>query len=97
MSGKHCNRRAFVAFRGYWLADKRDAWVPAGVRDPTGNSGSFVGSQLELRVRWRILPENVTLEGGYARLFAGEFIDDAPTSNDQGDANYLYTQIAIGF
>ncbi len=88
---------AFVAFRGYWLADKRDAWVPAGVRDPSGNSGSFVGSQLELRVRWRILPENVTLEGGYARLFAGEFIDDAPTSNDQGDSNYLYTQIAIGF
>ncbi len=87
----------FAAFRGYWLAEKRDAWVPAGVRDPSGNSGRFVGSQLELRVRWRILSKNLTVEGGFAHLFAGGFVDDAPTSNDQGDSNYLYTQIAIGF
>jgi hypothetical protein len=88
---------SFLAFRGYWLADKRDSWVAAGVRDPSGKSGSYLGSQLELRVRWRILPGNLVLEAGFAHLFAGEFIDDAPASNDQGDSNYVYTQISIGF
>lgn len=86
---------AFVAYRAYWLAQKRDAWVPANVQDPTGESGSFIGSQIELRVRYELLPKNVRLEFGYAHLFAGEFIDKAPNSNREGDSNYVYTQIVF--
>ncbi len=88
---------SFLAFRGYWLADKRDAWVAARVRDPSGNSGRFIGSQFEIRVRWDILPKNLRLEAGYAHLFAGEFIDEAPNSNDEGDSNYVYSQMTVAF
>jgi hypothetical protein len=44
-----------------------------------------------------VIPKNVRLEVGYAHLFAGEFIEDAPTSNDEGDSDYVYTQVVLGF
>jgi Alginate export len=93
----HARWSSFVAVRAFWLAADEDFWVPAGVVDPNGNSGSYVGSQIEMRVRFDVIPGNVRLEGGYAHLFAGEFIDDAPNSNDQGDSNYVYTQLSISF
>ncbi|MBW2419062.1 MAG: alginate export family protein [Deltaproteobacteria bacterium] len=87
---------AFVDYRAVWLASPRDEWVPTGVRDITGRSGSFVGQQVEMRVRWRPLPGNVLLEAGYAHLFAGEFIDNAPNANG-GDSNYVYSQVVLDF
>lgn len=86
-----------LGVRGFWLASKKDVWVTTGIRDTTGNSGRYVGSQIELRVRWKALPGNLTLESGYAHLFAGEFMEDAPTSPDQGDSDYVYTQAILSF
>ena len=51
----------------------------------------------EIRIRWEPLPGNLRLEAGYAHLFAGEFMEDAPNSPDNGDADYVYTQVQIGF
>lgn len=86
----------FVDYRAIWLASDRDEWVGTGVQDPTGRSGSFVGQQVEMRVRWRPFPGNVLVEAGYAHLFAGEFIDSAPNSN-RGDSNYVYSQVILEF
>ncbi len=86
---------AFVAYRAFWLASKRDAWTTSGLRDPAGNSGSFIANQVEVRVRWDIFPRNVRIEAGVALLFAGEFMDDAPNSNGQGDATYAYSQVVF--
>ena len=88
---------AYVQFRSFWLAEKRDAWTTAGVQDPTGRSGSYIGSQLDFRIRWMVLPKNLRLETGYAHLFAGRFIDDAPNSNREGDSNYVYAQTQLWF
>ena len=93
----HARISSFLTVRAFWLAAKEDFWVPAGVRDPDGNSGSYVGSQIEMRVRLELIPKNVRLEAGYAHLFAGEFIDEAPASNDQGDSDYVYTQVVLSF
>jgi len=87
---------AFVDYRAVWLAAKRDEWVGTGVQDRSGDSGSFVGQQVELRGRWRPLPGNVLVEAGYAHLFAGEFIDEAPNANG-GDTNYVYAQLMLEF
>jgi len=87
---------AFIDYRAIWLASDRDEWVGTGVRDPTGASGSFVGQQVELRMRWMPLRGNLLLEAGYAHLFAGEFIDEAPNSNG-GDTNYVYSQVVLEF
>lgn len=87
---------AFIDYRAVWLASDRDAWGSTGVWDPSGQSGSFVGSQIEFRVRWEALRGGLELEAGYAHLFAGEFIDTAPNASG-GDTNYVYTQVSLGF
>ncbi len=88
---------SFVSLRSFWLASDRDAWVAAGLRDPNGKSGSYLGTQIEVRVRWDVLPGNLRLESGFAHLFTGGFRDDAPQSNGQGDATYVYAQATVRF
>jgi len=87
----------FVAWRGYWLASDRDAWTTAGIIDPSGGTDRFIGHQVEMSVRYDAAPGNVRLEGGFAHLFAGDFMDEAPNSRRQGDVTYAYTQIAVTF
>ena len=91
------NLTSFLAFRAYWLADRDDLWVAAAIADPGGDADPYLGSQFEIRVRYRILPENVMIEGGYAHLFDGNFADEAGIGRDGRDVNYLYTQILIAF
>ena len=43
-------------------------------------------------MRWR--PRNALVEVGYAHLFAGEFIDEAPNSNAI-DTNYVDSQVVL--
>ncbi len=88
---------AFVAYRGFWLASDRDAWTTARVWDPSGNASSFVGQQVEARVRWTVRPSNVRIEAGMAHLFSGAFTDDAPNATGRGDVTYFYSQIAFWF
>ena len=88
---------SFVALRSFWLADKRDGWTTSrGLRDTTGSSGDYLGTQIEIRIRWNVLPGNLKLETGYAHLFDGEFIDNVPQSSKPGDLSYVYAQIVIG-
>jgi hypothetical protein len=89
--------KMFIAYRGVWLASKRDALSSTGVRDATGSSGSFVGQQLETRIRWNIYPENLLLEVGGTYLFKGEFLEDAPNATGAGDPNYWYSQVVYKF
>lgn len=76
------NLDAFAAYRLFWLASSRDAWTTAGLRDATGESGTFVGHQMEARVRWHLLPKNLSFEVGGAFLARGRFATDAPGTKD---------------
>ncbi len=60
----------------------------AKVRDLEGNSGSYLGQQLEDRLRWEI---------GGAYLFKGGFANDAPNTNNEGDSKFLYSQTIFSF
>lgn len=85
-----------IAHRGIWLASKTDTWTPAGVRDRSGQSGRHVGQQLEVRARLEIIPDNVRLDLGLARIFKGSFQDDAP--NGRGvDTTYGYCELTLLF
>ena len=88
---------ATTAYRLFWLASAKDTWTTSGVRDATGDAGRFVGHQFEIRIRYDLVPGNVRLETGYAHLFAGDFIDDAPNSPARGDSNYAYFQASVAF
>ncbi|HEX9646605.1 MAG TPA: alginate export family protein, partial [Alphaproteobacteria bacterium] len=86
-----------LAGRSFWLASDRDTWTGAGVRDATGASGGFLGTQVEARLRWQVVPGNLQLEAGYAHLFAGSFADRAPNATGEGDTDFAYGQMALTF
>ena len=91
------NTSLLFSHRGYWLASDKDAWVVASVRDPSGNSGTYIGQQFEWRFRWEVLPRNIRFELGGAYLFKGKFANNAPNATNEGDPNYLYSQLSLNF
>ncbi|SET37185.1 Alginate export [Nitrosomonas marina] len=88
---------AAVDYRALWLASDRDAWGNSGVRDESGRSGSFVGSQIDTRMQWQLLPGNMDIELGYTHIFSGEFMHQAPNAGHRDDINYFYTQATVSF
>ncbi len=83
---------AFAGYRLYWLASARDEWTTAKLVDPSGSSGTFVGHQLEARVRWNVLPKNLSFEVGGAYLIRGEFATDAPLARSASPV-FFYSQV----
>jgi hypothetical protein len=66
-----------VQFHNFWLANRRDAlFSAAGVplrRDPIGQAGNFVGSEIDLLLSAQVTT-HANLAIGWSKLFAGEFI-----------------------
>ncbi|MEQ8955321.1 MAG: alginate export family protein [Gammaproteobacteria bacterium] len=60
-------------YRHFWLAEKRDSWGRTGLRDTTGATDSYLGQQLELRVRWDVIPGNLRIETGALLLNSENF------------------------
>lgn len=83
----------FVGYRAVWLAAARDAWVPAGLRDRTGDAGTFVGQQVEAQVRWSALPKNLAVELDAAYLIRGGFAREV--ANRTAPATYVAVQVAL--
>ena len=83
----------FVALRGFWLASDDDAWTTARISNTATQSENYIGTQIETRLRWDILPGNVRLEAGAAHIFAGDLMQSAGKS----DSSYFYTQASFSF
>jgi hypothetical protein len=86
---------AIAGYRAVWLAQPRDAWTTAGLRDAAGGAGAFVGHQVEAQLRWRVLPGNVVVDVGFAHTFLGPFPTRAPNSTVEGDPTYVYSQVGL--
>ncbi|MCK4660902.1 MAG: alginate export family protein [Phycisphaerae bacterium] len=85
--------RIDMSYGTYWLASDSDAWVIPGRRDPRGDSGDFVGQELELRVRYRVNPR-MELEMGYSHFFPGAFFENTGPADD---ADLFYVQTTLRF
>ncbi|MEM7167542.1 MAG: alginate export family protein [Planctomycetota bacterium] len=92
----HSTVSSFLAYRPFWLAAQRDAWTTSGFQDPGGDSGDFLGHQLDWRLRWDIIPKSVRFECGCAYLIRGEFPRDVAGGNS-GDPLAMYVQTAWTF
>lgn len=91
------NLKAYLSYRAYWLASRRDGWQGAsGLRDPSGTSGSFLGHQFFLRTQWK-LHANLSMEVGTAWRIDGTFQSRAPGSPGQGNTLYSYIQSTFRF
>ncbi len=84
------------AMRWFWLAQARDRWVGSGLRDVTGRSGTYLGSQLELRLRYNFM-NYFQPEMGYVRFFKGSYAKQAPNSPTTADSNYFYLEANFTF
>jgi len=92
----HKTVTGFIAHRAYWLAESKDSWIGTGLRDTTGNSGSYIGQQMEMRLRWQVIPKTLQFETGWAHLFKGNFAKNAPDApTNKNDADYFYFQTSI--
>jgi len=60
------------------LAAKRDVWLRAALIDPTGRSGSRIGTGFDSRLGYWMLPENLRLELGAAGFWYREFVNKVP-------------------
>ena len=79
--------------RSYFLASDTDAWVRGGRRDVTGESGSHLGEEIDLRVRWQATDELLLNLGG-SYYFPGEFVSN---TGESVDSSLIYLQATYSF
>lgn len=84
-------------YRLLWLDSATDSFAATGVRDSSGRSGRNAGQQFEAQLRYQLVPKIATLEMGYARLFKGPFLQNAPNAPSTGDTEYAYADITFAF
>lgn len=77
-----------ATLRPIWLAAREDAFSTTGVRDTTGRSGSFAGTQFDGRIRHQ-LSKALRLELDAVLLARGRFLRDAPNAPPGGWTRYI--------
>lgn len=88
------NIRLEAFYRAYWLAAKADAWVVPGIADSTGESGSFIGQGIDMRLRYQI-NRNAGVMVGYAHFMPGTFVTRALPNAD--DSDFFYVAMTVRF
>ena len=84
-------------YHAAYLASETDQWVIARLRDPTGQSGDFIGHTLDGRVRNWVIPDSLRLELGASALIHGEFAKDVSGGPDGDGTLFGYAQLTFTF
>lgn len=87
----------YFAVRPLWLEDATDTFSSTGLRDASGTTGRYAGTQFDLRVRHWLKPDRVRLSVGAAVLAKGNFLRNAPRAPDNGNTHYGFTEITYSF
>jgi hypothetical protein len=84
--------RIDAGLSAYWLASATDRWNVAGLRDPTGRSGTFLGREFDVRVRFPVGPR-LAVNLGYARFQPGDF---TTSTSGRTDASHMpYAEVTL--
>ena len=87
----HRRLRAGAGAGAYWLDSPTDRWNAPGLRDPTGQSGRFLGHELDLQLRGRLL-SRLDLNAGYAFFLSGEF---PRSSGRAASTHFAYLELLV--
>ena len=72
-----------AAFSAYWLASASAAWEKTGLWAPMGNRGTFMGTEIDLRIRQKI-NQFLNISLSYDRFMPGSFTSSfAPPTAQQ--------------
>lgn len=80
-------------YRLYYLASRKDAFIRAGLRDSTGESGRFIGQEIDMRMAYQLL-EQLEIEVGYAYFMPGSFVE---RTGSPDDSDLFYVQTVFRF
>lgn len=86
-----------LTYSAAFLASDTDAFVVGRQRDPSGNSGSFIGHEIDSRFTYDLLPKKLILELGASALLHGEFTRTNPQAPDADDTYFGYSQLSFKF
>ena len=89
--------QTMLSYRSYELEAARDAWSGVGLRDLTGQAGSSIGRQLEGSFTWSALKDRLSVETGFAHIWAGRFFRETSGTNFRGDPTYFYLTLTTNF
>ncbi|MHC4471940.1 MAG: alginate export family protein [Planctomycetota bacterium] len=96
LSMKPCDGwTVFLDGHAFWLETSEDALYHAGgvLRTPIGGSNRYVGSEVDLHAKGKIL-KRLAVWVGYSRFFTGRGTRDTGGGND---ADYFFLQLTLGF
>ncbi|MHA7901537.1 MAG: alginate export family protein [Henriciella sp.] len=79
------------------LASETDSWVIARLRDPSGQSGDFIGHALDARARYWVAPDSLRLELGASGLIYGAFPKNVPGGPEGDGTLFGYAQLTLTF
>lgn len=88
---------ARLYYHAAFLSSETDVWTIAKLRDPTGQSGNFIGHVLDSRWRRWIKKDRLRLDIGASALLYGEFAQNVP-GGPSGDGTLAgYAQLILSF
>ena len=87
----------FITYKPMWLASQTDSFSTTGVRDLTGSAGNFAGHQVELQLRYWLVPKFLRAQLNAANLSKGRFLRTAPNAVTNADTRYVATTISVHF
>ncbi len=88
-----------VKHRISYLAQSTDFFGSSGLRDPTGNAGTSLGHDVELRAQWAVT-SNLDFDVGYVHWFKGSYFNNPAIlaqlpSGGNKDSDYFYASIRV--
>jgi len=84
-----------ATLRNMSLAASRDRWVKARLQDASGAAGNNLGSQLNVKAVWKLIPGNLRLMLGYSQLFAGSY--QRTLTGETFDTHYGFIETVVDF
>ncbi len=67
------------------------------MRDASGASGDFVGTQIDVRYRRWLIKDSLRLAVGGAAIIQGDFLKSAPNATGEGDTLFAFTDLTWTF
>ncbi len=89
--------QAMLSYRSLRLESDRDGWIGSGWRDTTGAAGDSIGRHLEGSFTWTAIPDRLSIETGFAHLWAGRFAEQTAGAAFRGDPQYFYAAVTTTF
>ena len=85
--------------RAWYLAQSKDVFGSSGLRDSTGQSGSSLGHDVELRAQYAV-SANLDFDVGYVHWFKGSYFDSPAILNQMPaggnkDSDYFYASVRV--